>query len=139
MGLFFNKVQRGKPGDPLSEKPWYLILKSTGLVRARQVARLLADETTLNPKEVELAVALTGKIAGRLLADGHTVELESLGTFYLTANSAPSATKEEVTAHNLKGIKIRFTPAPALLERVNDASLRPATGLRKTRATRPGF
>jgi nucleoid DNA-binding protein len=89
----------------------------------------MADETTLDPKEAELAVALTGKIAGRLLADGHTVELESLGTFYLTANSAPSETKEEVTAHNLKGIKIRFTPAPELLETVNKASLRPASSI----------
>ncbi len=129
MPLFFNKVLRGKPGAPESEKKWYLILKSVGLVRTRQVAKLMADETTLNPKEAEIALVQAGKITGRLLADGHTVELEGIGTFYLTANSLPSDTKEGVTALNLKGVNIRFTPAPELQEAVNKAQLRSADSI----------
>jgi predicted histone-like DNA-binding protein len=129
MTLFFNKMLRGKPGDPSGVKMWYLILKSLGLVRTREVARLLADETTLDPKEAEIALSLAGKITGRLLADGHTVELEGLGTFNVRANSAPSDTKEEVTAHNLKGLKIRFIPAPELVDVVSKASLRPASSI----------
>ena len=114
MPVFFNKVLRGKPGAPDSEKKWYLILKSVRLVRTKKVAKLLADETTLNPKEAEIALVQAGKIMGRLLAEGHTVELEGLGTFNITANSTPSETKEAVTARNLKGIKFRFVPAADL-------------------------
>ncbi len=132
MPLFYNKVLRGKPGVPDSEKKWYLILKSIGLVRMRQVAKLLADETTLNPKEAEIALVQAGKITGRLLADGHTVELEGIGTFYLTANSLPANTKEEVTALSLKGVNIRFTPAPELKEAVSKAQLKSADSISLT-------
>lgn len=129
MPLFFNRVLRGKPGSPESEKKWYLILKGVGLVKTREVARLLADETTLNPKEAEIGMVQGGKITGRLLKDGHSVQWEGLGTFHLTANSLPSDTKDEVTARNLKGLNIRFTPDPELQAEVNKAQLRPAEGI----------
>jgi predicted histone-like DNA-binding protein len=124
MPVFFNKVQRGKPGAPESDKKWYIIFKSVGLVRTKKVAKLLADETTLNPKEAEIALVQAGKIMGRLLTDGHSVELEGLGSFHLTANSTPSDTKEGVNARSLKKVNIRFSPAPELQTAVNEAELR---------------
>ena len=129
MPLFYNRVERGNPGNPATPKKWYLILKSVGLVRTKEVARLMADETTLNPKEGEIALSQGGKIVGRLLKDGHTVQLEGLGTFYLTANSLSSETKEEVTARNLKKLNIRFTPDPELQEAIDKAQLKPAADL----------
>jgi nucleoid DNA-binding protein len=51
------------------------VLKSTGLVKEREVARLLSEETTLNPKEAEMAVYQLLKVVVRLLPDGHTVQL----------------------------------------------------------------
>ncbi|MDR3269883.1 MAG: cadherin-like beta sandwich domain-containing protein [Tannerella sp.] len=53
MPVFYNKVERGNPANPSIPKLWYPVLKSTGLVKERDVARLLAEETTLNPKEAE--------------------------------------------------------------------------------------
>ncbi len=129
MPLFFNKVQRGNPGDPKSPKKWYLILKSIGLAKSKEVARLMADETTLNPKEAEISLAQAGKVVGCLLKSGQTVELEGLGTFYLTANSAASDTEAEVTARNLKGLNIRFRPDEELQAEVDKAQLKPATNM----------
>jgi predicted histone-like DNA-binding protein len=129
MPLFYNKVSRWKPGVPGSEKKWYLILKSVGLVRTKNVAKLLADETTLNPKEAEIALVQAGKIMGRLLADGHTVELEGLGSFYVTASSSPAETKAELNAHNLKGLSIRFLPCKELKQDVAKAELRSAESI----------
>ncbi len=129
MSLFYNKVLRGNPAKPDGPKKWYLILKSTGLKKTKEVARLMADETTLNAKEAEISLSQAGKILGRLLADGHTVELEGLGTFYLTANSVASDTEEEVTARSLKGLNIRFRPDQELQEVVNKAQLKPAKSM----------
>jgi predicted histone-like DNA-binding protein len=129
MPLFFNRVLRGKPGAPANEKKWYLVLKSVGLVRTGNIARLTADETTLNAKEAELALVQSGKIAGRLLADGHTVEIEGWGRFHITANSSPSATPEEVNARNVKGLNIRFAPCRELQDAVNAAHLMAADSL----------
>lgn len=46
-----------------------------------EVAKLVADETTLNPKEAEKAVYQLEKVMERLLLDGHTVQLGELGSF----------------------------------------------------------
>ena len=75
MSLLYNKVQRGNPAKPEEPKKWYLSLKSLGMVGEKEVARQIADETTLNPKEAEMALAQFEKILQRLLLDGHTVQL----------------------------------------------------------------
>ena len=51
MALFFKRVQRVNPSNPAAPKRWYPILKSIGLVKEKEVAKMLAVETTLNPKE----------------------------------------------------------------------------------------
>jgi hypothetical protein len=46
MSLFYNKVEQANPTDKSAPKKWYPVLKSTGLVKEKAVAKLLADETT---------------------------------------------------------------------------------------------
>ncbi len=84
MPLFYNKVQRVNPRDPKGARKWYPILKSVGQVDEHDVAKMLSDETTLNPKEAEMAVYQLEKVVSRMLLDGHTVQLGDLGTFNLT-------------------------------------------------------
>ncbi|MDR3262364.1 MAG: hypothetical protein LBT78_11110 [Tannerella sp.] len=40
MPIFHNRVERGNPANPAAPKLWYPVLKSTGLVKEREVARL---------------------------------------------------------------------------------------------------
>lgn len=127
MALFFKKTQRGNPSNPDAPKKWYLILKSVGTKRTREVAKEMADETTLNPKEAEISIYQLVKILIRMLKDGHTVQLDDLGTFYLTASSTASDSEDKVTAKNLTGLNIRFKPDKAFLEEINKAQLKPAS------------
>ena len=50
MPLFYNRVQRVNPRDPKDARKWYPILKSVGQVDEHEVAKLVADETTLTPR-----------------------------------------------------------------------------------------
>ena len=84
MPLFYNKVQRVNPRDPKGARKWYPILKSVGQVDEHEVAKLVSDETTLNPKEAEMAVYQLEKVMERLLLDGRAVQVGDLGTFNLT-------------------------------------------------------
>ena len=74
-------MQRVNPRDPEGARKWYVILKSVGQMDEHEVAKLVADETTLNPKEAEKAVYQLEKVMERLLRDGHTVQLGELGSF----------------------------------------------------------
>ena len=114
MPVLYNKVERITPGKPDAPKKFYPVLKSTGMIKEKEVARRLADETTLNPKEAEMAVAQLMKVVVAGLLNGETVQLGDLGSFRLTASTEGSQTKEEVTASKIKTVNIRFTASQEL-------------------------
>jgi predicted histone-like DNA-binding protein len=121
MPLFYKKVQRGNPSNPAAPRLWYPILKSVGLVREKKLAKLLADETTLNPKEAEMTLYQLLKVIINLLLEGHTVQLGELGTFRLTVRSEGSATSEETNATKIKAIQLQFTSSKVVREQLKDA------------------
>jgi predicted histone-like DNA-binding protein len=130
MPIFFNKTERGNPGNPDAAKKWYPVLKSTGLVREREVAKLLADETTLNPKEAEMAVSQLLKVLTVLLMNGSTVQLGSLGSFRLTASTVPSDTAAEVTGAKIKKLNVRFSESEDLKNTLAKATFRDLSSMK---------
>ena len=116
MSIFFNKVKRGNSMNPTAPKKWYATLKTVNRIDEKDVAKLVADETTLNRKEAEMALTQFEKILLRLLSESHSVQLGDWGSFHLTCNSLGSATKDEVTANNIKNLNIRFVPGKDLKE-----------------------
>jgi len=126
MPIFYNKTERGNPGNPAAPKRWYPVLKSTGLVKERQVARLIADETTLNPKEAEMALSQAFKVITNLLLSGHTVQFGDLGSFRLTASTIASDTAAEVNASKIRKVNLRFTESADLKNALKKATFRDA-------------
>ena len=121
MPVFFNKVARGNPSDSSAPKLWYPVLKSTGLVKEKEVANLLSEETTLNPKEAEMSIYQLFKVVVRLLLDGHTVQLGPLGTFRLTAHTRGVATEAEVTSQLILKLMVRFAESSEMKESIAKA------------------
>ena len=87
MALYYKKTEKANPQKREEPKKWYISLNSLGLRKESEVAVLAADGTTLDPKEAQLAYSRFGIVLMRMLLDGHTVEIENLGTFRLTVNS----------------------------------------------------
>jgi predicted histone-like DNA-binding protein len=129
MSILFNKVERGNPSNASAPKLWYPVLKSTGLVKEKEVAKLLADETTLNPKEAEMAVSQLMKVVANLLLNGKTVQLGSLGSFRATAHSEGAATEAEVSANQIKNLNVRFTVSEELKEAIKKATFKEVSSL----------
>ncbi|MDR2126067.1 MAG: HU family DNA-binding protein [Prevotellaceae bacterium] len=129
MSLIYNKIERGNPSDANAAKLWYPVLKSMGMVKEKEVAKLLADETTLNAKEAEMAVAQLLKVVTNLLLSGNTVQLGGLGSFRLTAKSEGVDTKEKVSAAQIKKLSVRFTESAELKDAVKKATFRDAATL----------
>ena len=117
------------PAQPTAPKKWYPVLKSTGLIKERQVAKLIADETTLNPKEAEMAVSQLLKVVTNLLLSGNTVQLGELGSFRLTATTEGSDTKEETTAQKIKKVNVRFSESEELKNAMKKATFKEAASL----------
>jgi hypothetical protein len=103
----FLKVQRRKPLNPAAAKLWYSILKSVGLARGKEVAKLL-DETTSNPKEAEMTRFQLLKVIVRLFLEGHTVQLGELGSLRLSARVEGSETEAAMNVNKIKSVHIHF-------------------------------
>ncbi len=124
MPIFYNKVERGNPQNKTAPKKWYASLKTISQVSEKEVAKLVSDETTLNRKEVEMALDQFPKILTRLLLDSHSVQLGDWGSFHLTCTSDGVATAEEVTAKNITGINIRFVPGADIRDALAKATFK---------------
>jgi predicted histone-like DNA-binding protein len=131
MAVFYNKVERGNPMDTQAPKKWYAVLKNVGMIGEKEVAKLISDETTINRKEAEMALDQFEKIMIRLLLDGHSVQLGDWGSFHLTCNSEGAATKEELTANNIKNLNIRFTPGKEVKDAIQQATFKDLESLAK--------
>ncbi|MDR1222679.1 MAG: HU family DNA-binding protein [Tannerella sp.] len=121
MPIVFNKIERANPQDRTAPKKCYPILKTISQVGQKGVARDIADETTLNPSEAEMALNQLQKVLTRNLLASNSVQLGEWGSFHLTCNGEGSDTKEGVTAANIRNLNIRFTPGKALRDALKEA------------------
>lgn len=121
MPIFYNKVQRKNPSKPADPAKWYPALRRVSQMKEKEVAKLIADETTLNPKEAEMGISQLQKVLVRALLGGQSVQLGDWGTFYLTLSSEGSAKEEDVSPANVKKINIRFQPGKELQEAIDKA------------------
>ena len=109
MAIFYKKMQRSNPLNRAMVK-WYPVLKSIGVLKTKELAKLMSDETTMNPKEAEMAIYELVKIFKRELKDGKTISIDDFGTFMLTATTTGEDTEEAVSANNISGLNLRFRP-----------------------------
>ena len=123
MALFYKKIQRPNPLNRAIVK-WYPVLKSIGVLKTRELAKLMSDETTMNPKEAEMAIYEFVKILKRELKDGKTVSLDDFGTFMLTAKTTGEETEEAVSASNISGLNLRFRTNPDFKNEVSKAEIK---------------
>lgn len=116
---------------PAEIKKWYLYSKSVGTVSEAEVARQIADETTLNPKEAEMALAQLRKIVLRNLLAGSTVRLGDWAYFYTTVQANGADTKEKAVAGNVKKVAMHLGYDKSFQEDLNKATFVQAETLQR--------
>ncbi|MDR2425076.1 MAG: HU family DNA-binding protein [Prevotellaceae bacterium] len=123
MAVFYKKMQRYNPLNKAIVK-WYPVLRSIGVLKTKELAKLMSDETTMNPKEAEMAIYELVKILKRELKEGKTVSIDDFGTFMLTASTTGEDTEEAVSAGNITGLNIRFRPNADFKTEIAKAEIR---------------
>lgn len=140
MAIFFNKVKRlSNPSDKNSEAKWYPVAKATRQVDVHEMAELIADETTLNPKEAEMALAQMSKIAKRMLLEGCTVKLGDWATIHATLTANGAATEEECTGSKVTKVNPRCIFDKSFKRDLQKAEFKTAKSMeKKTKKTSGG-
>ena len=92
---------------------WYpkSVLVGSAITTA-QVAKRLAAESTVSPADVRAVLTALGGVMGDYMAQGRSVKLDGIGSFYFTASTNKNgvATEKEVTAKLINGVRVRFIP-----------------------------
>ena len=104
---FFKKIQKKINGK------WYPQSVTVGKpVTTDEVAKRLAAESTVSPADTFAVLKSLGGVLGDFMANGRTVKLDGLGTFYYTAaaNGNGMDSAEKVTASQIIDVRVRFIP-----------------------------
>ena len=104
---FFKKIQQKINGL------WYPKSVTVGKpIITKQVANRLAQISTVSPADTYAVLMGLGGVLGDFMAEGHTVKLDGVGTFYYTAASNGNGvdSPEKVNATLISGVRVRFIP-----------------------------
>ena len=104
---FFKKVQQKINGL------WYPKSVTVGKpVNTNEVADRLAQISTVSRADTFAVLKDLGGVVGDFMAQGRTVKLDGLGTFYLTADASKQGvdSPDKVKATNIVGARVRFIP-----------------------------
>jgi predicted histone-like DNA-binding protein len=126
MPVKYHVVARGKPGDPNAPKKYYPVIKSTGRVTQRDLARQAAEISTLSSADLAAALEIFLTIIPRELADGNIVALGDFGSFSLRVSSEGAETEEAVSAHAIKRVVAGFRPGKQFKKLLGDAEFKKA-------------
>ena len=125
MAIIYDKVEKK---SPISKEPkWYVSVKTIKQVDDKEVARLIADETTLNPQEALMAIAQLEKVMLNLLKGGYSVKLGDWASFSASVSSHGVDKPEDVNASLVKEVKANCRFSPSFKESLNRAEFVPAT------------
>ena len=93
MAIVFNKVARKSPKD--KSVKYYITPKTIKLMGLRDIAKLVAENTTMSPQEVELVLnSFVNKLQETLL-NSYSVRLGDWASFHVTCSSKGASTAKD--------------------------------------------
>mgnify|MGYP001679858315 CR=1 FL=1 len=81
-------------------------------ITTEQVAKRVAAESTVSPADVRAVLTALGGVMGDYMAQGRSVKLDGIGSFYFTATANKKGVdkEEKVSANQITGVRVRFLP-----------------------------
>lgn len=136
MAIIYDKQAKK---NPITKKvKYYPVVKRQKQVSSREVAKLLADETTLNPMEAEFVLEQLAKVLLRIIGSGNTVRLGSWISFYATINAGGSDTLEGCTASLIKRVALRARFSEEFRQQLQKLDFLPLEALKKKQSSKKG-
>ena len=96
----------------LTEK-WIPVSKTVSCYDAHRLAKDIEKESTVSQTDVMAVLNAIPNVMTRYLAEGHSVKLDGIGSFFLTFECKKTGvdTPEEVSMDQVTNIKVQFRPA----------------------------
>ena len=91
---------------------WAPVCKSVSNYDAKRLAKDIEKESTVSQADVMAVLNAIPNVMTRYLAEGHSVKLDGIGSFFLTFECKKTGvdTPEEVSMDQVTNIKVQFRP-----------------------------
>ena len=92
---------------------WAPVVKSVSNYDAKRLAKDIEKESTVSQTDVMAVLNAIPNVMSRYLAEGHSVKLDGIGSFFLNFECKKTGvdTPEEVSMDQVTNIKVQFRPA----------------------------
>jgi predicted histone-like DNA-binding protein len=123
MSLLYVVTPKKNPQNAVAGEKFYLQSKIRGHKTHRNILETAAKNTTINKKEIDMAVSVWLDALMSALSDGFSVEVEGLGTFSTSIKSEGMTSEAEATPAKVRKISLAFRPKPEIYKQVNEFKL----------------
>jgi predicted histone-like DNA-binding protein len=113
MAVKLKKIQRKNPQN-VAESKWYLTQEKAGTVGMAEIAKEIEGRSALSLGDVQSALSNLVELLPLFLRLGQTIKLEGFGSFHISVASEGTVTADELSVHQVKGVKLVFLPSTEL-------------------------
>jgi predicted histone-like DNA-binding protein len=113
MAVKLKKVKKVNPQQK-GELKWHLVQEKTGSMSLPDIAREISSRASLSHGDVQSVLSNLVEVMPLFLKLGQSLHLAGFGSFHLSVSSTGTDTPEELTAHNVRAVKLVFTPSVEL-------------------------
>ena len=129
MPIKYKVIERGDPRDKTAPKKYYATVVNDGELNLENIGKRLEMRSGVNSIDINaVLLGLVQLIKEEIPEDGRIVRLGDLGSFSVSLSSEGSEKPEDVTANNIRGIKLIFRPGKAIKNALKTVSYKKVDG-----------
>lgn len=126
LALHYKVVSTSKPGSGKEgSQLWFPKLTGSSQINLHEIAKNLEKRSSASGTDVYLIVRGLVDLLPQLLIDGYTVKLDELGTFRLHAKTDVCEQPEQVSARNIRELRVSFRPDNRIKQQLKGAKVTP--------------
>ena len=97
---------------------WTVSSVSVSQYNSKRLAKDIEKESTVSYTDIMAVLTSLPSVMQRYLAEGHTVKLDGIGTFFLAVQCTKTgvANKEDISAEQITNVKVQFRPEKASVQ-----------------------
>jgi predicted histone-like DNA-binding protein len=125
MLLNYKIVSTFRPGEgKTGRKLWFPKLTGSSQINLREIAEILGKRSTASGADLYLIIKGLVDLIPELLTQGKTVRLDELGTFRLHARVTVRDSAQEVSAKNIRELRISFIPDKGIKDKLKNVEFK---------------
>lgn len=110
MAISFKVIEKKNPADASAPAKYYASSSVSSKSGIEEITEQIEKISTVSGADIRAVLYALVDVVPGMLSKGENVKVGDMGTFRVSISSSGSDTPEAVTANNIRGAKIIFTP-----------------------------